>query len=100
MQEQGNRPMDLSGSSSRPASPADSRGTSTAPPPGVVILLGLLVVCGAWLRLHDLDGRTIRQGEIFVPGIALPAGVSDPHAMLTVGSTLSGLMWDVHPPTW
>src|SRR5260221_13706296 len=91
--------MNPSGSNDTAAT-SEGWWTNTVPLPWVVILLGMVIVLGGWLRLNNLDGRTIRQGQIFVPGIALPAGVSDPHAMLTLGDTLSGLMWDVHPPTW
>jgi hypothetical protein len=65
-----------------------------------VIVLGGLVTVGTLLRLHHLDERTLSHPEVYVPGIVLPAGVSEPPQRLTLLSTVTGSMWDVHPPTW
>lgn len=64
------------------------------------VILCLALVAGAGVRLNNLDVKTIRQGETYVPGLDLPAGVSDPAPRKTLLATLTGSMWDVHPPTW
>jgi hypothetical protein len=77
-----------------------TRGRSSPAPRALLVGLGLLVIAGAVLRLHDLGQRAFRQDEIFVPGLALPAGVSSPEPMLTPIGTVKVLLRDVHPPSW
>ena len=63
--------------------------------------LSLLVLLGASLRLHNLDGKSVTHVEVFVPGIRLPHGISVPEERLTllkvVTSTLNS---DTHPPAY
>lgn len=66
----------------------------------VMLALAAVVLAGLFVRLHDLDAKTMRQDETYVPGLSLPPGVSDPAPRMTVLATLTGTMWDVHPPTW
>jgi Dolichyl-phosphate-mannose-protein mannosyltransferase len=63
--------------------------------------LVLLVLLGGFLRLHNLDGKSITHVEMYVPGIRLPHGISVPEERLTllkvVTSTLNS---DTHPPAY
>ena len=66
----------------------------------VVCAICLIVCAGALLRLYSLERRPFRQGEIYVPGIARPAGVSNQQPRLTLFDTVTGALKDSHPPTW
>src|ERR1700756_4827376 len=63
--------------------------------------LVLLVLLGGFLRLHNLDSKSISHVEMYVPGIRLPHGISVPEERLTllkvVTSTLNS---DTHPPAF
>lgn len=79
--------------------PSVIRATTSNP---TIVRVALLVVlaAGAFLRLNALGAKTIRQDETYVPNISLPDGASDPAPRKTLVATLTGSMWDVHPPTW
>ena len=66
----------------------------------VLTVLILLLAAGGLVRLHGIEQRAFRQGEIYVPGIPLPAYVSNPSERLTLLSTVTGSLKDIHPPTW
>jgi len=63
--------------------------------------LALLVILGGFLRLHNLDEKSVTHVEMYVPGIRLPHGISFPEERLTllkvVTSTLNS---DTHPPAY
>jgi Dolichyl-phosphate-mannose-protein mannosyltransferase len=63
--------------------------------------LSLLVIFGGFLRLHNLDAKSVTHVEMYVPGIRLPHGISMPEERLTllkvVTSTLNS---DTHPPAY
>ncbi len=63
--------------------------------------LSLLVILGGFLRLHNLDAKSVTHVEMYVPGIRLPHGISMPEERLTllkvVTSTLNS---DTHPPAY
>jgi hypothetical protein len=57
------------------------------------------VLLGGWLRLSGLEARSISHPEMYVPGIRLPAGISEPSERLTVRNVLTGTFSsDTHPP--
>ena len=61
--------------------------------------LTLLVLAGGFLRLHNLDTRSVTHVEMYVPGIRLPHGISVPEERLTLLKTVtSTLNSDTHPP--
>jgi hypothetical protein len=62
-------------------------------------LIGVSLVLGAWLRLTGLENRSISHPEMYVPGIRLPEGISEPVERMTFTSILSGTFSsDTHPP--
>jgi hypothetical protein len=64
-----------------------------------IVLLFLALIAGAWLRLYHLDARSITHPEMYVPGIPLPAVISEPAERMTIGSILTGTFSsDTHPP--
>jgi len=67
----------------------------------IVAALFLLVLLGGFLRLHNLDAKSVTHVEMYVPGIRLPHGISMPEERLTllkvVTSTLNS---DTHPPAY
>lgn len=77
------------------------RATSKAPRPplGVSITrwqLGLLlaiIVAAALLRLDGLDQKTMSHPEVYVPGIRLPDGISEPPPRLTFDQVV---WWHFH----
>jgi uncharacterized membrane protein len=73
---------------------------TTSNPTTVRVALLVVLAAGAFLRLNALGAKTIRQDETYVPNISLPDGASDPAPRKTLVATLTGSMWDVHPPTW
>jgi Dolichyl-phosphate-mannose-protein mannosyltransferase len=66
----------------------------------VVAILGLLMATGAFLRLHNLGARTFGHNEAYVPNVPLATEVSQPPERLTLLKTLTGSIWEVHPPAW
>jgi 4-amino-4-deoxy-L-arabinose transferase-like glycosyltransferase len=61
--------------------------------------LGLIVLLGAYLRIFDLNGRSITHVEMYVPGIGMPQGISVPGERLTLPKVLTGTFSsDTHPP--
>jgi hypothetical protein len=65
----------------------------------MVSVVVVCVVVGAWLRLSTLDRRSITHPEMYVPGICLPAGISEPAERLSIASVLTGTFSsDTHPP--
>jgi len=64
-----------------------------------VLIVCLSVAAGAWLRLSGLDTRGISHPEMYVPGILLPEGISEPAQRTTVTQVLTGTFSsDTHPP--
>ena len=65
----------------------------------MVCLVAVGIFLGGWLRLSSLDKRSITHPEMYVPGIRLPAGISEPAERLSVASILTGTFSaDTHPP--
>jgi len=63
--------------------------------------LSLLVILGAWLRLHHLDEASVTHVEMYVPGIRMPRGISVPGERLTLAKTITGTFSsDTHPPAF
>ena len=63
--------------------------------------LALLILLGAFLRLHHLGEPTVTHVEMYVPGICLPHGISYPEERLTLVRVLtSTLNSDTHPPAF
>lgn len=86
-------PLDqgLSGSSSAPER-LDSR---------IAAGLVLIVLLGACVRLSGLEMMSISHPEMYVPGLPLPDGLSEPRPRLTLAKTLSGTFSaDTHPPAY
>ncbi|MGC2112242.1 MAG: glycosyltransferase family 39 protein [Candidatus Korobacteraceae bacterium] len=66
-----------------------------------VVGLALLVILGGFLRLHNLDRKSITHVEMYVPGIHLPHGISVPEERLTLFKVVtSTLNSDTHPPAY
>src|SRR5262245_41895397 len=62
-------------------------------------LIGLSLILGAWLRLSGLDRKSISHPEMYVPGIPLPEGISEPAPRMTFSRILTGTFSsDTHPP--
>ena len=62
-------------------------------------LICVSLVLGAWLRLSGLEKRSISHPEMYVPGIPLPEGISEPAERMTFSRILSGTFSsDTHPP--
>jgi uncharacterized membrane protein len=69
--------------------------------PGWITLVGLslIVLVGAWLRLSNLDEKSVTHVEMYVPGIRMPQGISVPGQRMTLTSVLTGTFSsDTHPP--
>ena len=61
--------------------------------------VALSLIAGAWLRLSGLERRSISHPEMYVPGIPLQEGLSEPAPRMTVSRILSGTFSsDTHPP--
>jgi hypothetical protein len=77
-------------SATRPASGKTSRA-------GWIAAIGLALLTLA-LAMEDIERRGLAHPEVYVPGIDLPAGITEPPPRLTLGETL---YWqfhsDVHP---
>src|SRR5512135_2934663 len=67
-----------------------------------ITALGIIILLGALLRVQDLTEKTIAHIEIYIPGIQLPSGLSDPNPRLSLRDTLIGVMVDgePHPPAY
>jgi 4-amino-4-deoxy-L-arabinose transferase-like glycosyltransferase len=64
-----------------------------------IAALAIVVAFGGWLRISDLDRRSVTHPELYVPGIPLPAGVSVPAERVSVQQVLTGTFSsDTHPP--
>src|SRR5215510_4473499 len=62
-------------------------------------LLCLSLLLGGWLRLSGLDRKSISHPEMYVPGIPLPEGISEPAPRMTFSRILTGTFSsDTHPP--
>lgn len=60
----------------------------------------LLIVGGTFFRLDRLSLATMGHAEIYVPNIPLPEDYGNPHARLTIARTVTGSIWEPHPPGW
>jgi 4-amino-4-deoxy-L-arabinose transferase-like glycosyltransferase len=59
----------------------------------------VLLLVGGYLRLHGLGTKSITHPEMYVPGIHMPVGISQPRERLTLISILTGTFTsDTHPP--
>lgn len=65
-----------------------------------VFLLLVVLAGAAYVRYGDLDARGVGHVEMYTPNIPLPAEISDPPPRLTLVSTLTGSLWEPHPPAW
>jgi uncharacterized membrane protein len=64
-----------------------------------VFVLCASLLCGAWLRLTGMAARSITHPEMYVPGIPLPADISEPAERTTITRLLTGTFSsDTHPP--
>lgn len=86
----------------QPASEPVETAALKKPAPWLTVAgLVLLVLLGAFLRLHNLDRQSVSHVEMYVPGIRLPHGISVPEERLglvkVVTSTLNS---DTHPPAY
>ncbi|MBI1354824.1 MAG: hypothetical protein GC160_10795 [Acidobacteria bacterium] len=66
----------------------------------IAVALVALLAIGLWLRLDGNAERTISHIESYAPGIAYPAGFSDPPARLDQRANLLWAINDVHGPFW
>lgn len=63
----------------------------------VLVCAGVLL--GGWLRFTGLERRSITHPEMYVPGIPLPDGISEPAERVTFSRILTGTFSsDTHPP--
>jgi hypothetical protein len=59
----------------------------------------LSLILGGWLRFSNLERHSISHPEMYVPGISLPDGISEPAERVTFSRILSGTFSsDTHPP--
>jgi len=64
-----------------------------------VAALGVVLVVGAMLRLHNVDYRTLNHPEVYTPGIDLPWHLSNPNPRFSLWQTLAGtIAGEPHPP--
>jgi hypothetical protein len=62
-----------------------------------ILLLSLIL--GGWLRFSGLADKGITHPEMYVPGISLPEGISEPAERKSVVKILTGTFSsDTHPP--
>ena len=67
--------------------------------PLTLVPCAALVAAGFFLRVERLDTKTLCHPEIYVPGIPLPAGISEPPPRLGLRETLAWHFHDEpHPP--
>jgi Dolichyl-phosphate-mannose-protein mannosyltransferase len=65
----------------------------------VALALGVILIVGAVLRLHDVDYRTLDHPEVYSPGIDLPWHLSNPNPRFSLWQTLAGtIAGEPHPP--
>lgn len=63
------------------------------------VLIAAGVLLGGWLRFTGLERRSITHPEMYVPGIPLPDGISEPAERVTFSRILTGTFSsDTHPP--
>ena len=67
---------------------------------GWVAALLLVLLLGAWVRIHELDERSFSHVESYFPGIEYLDHVSDPASRLDFRSNLIWALNDVHGPLW
>ena len=66
-----------------------------------VAVLVVALILGTVLRLHGLGGESLSHPEIYVPGIQLPAGISEPPPRTTLAEALSfHFHSEPHPMGW
>ena len=64
-----------------------------------VAAFGIILILGAWARLHDIERRTLDHPEVYTPGIDLPWHLSNPNPRFTLWQTLAGTFaGEPHPP--
>jgi hypothetical protein len=64
---------------------------------GAVVFLSIAL--GGWLRFSELESKSVSHPEMYVPGIRLPEGLSEPAERRSVQRILTGtLSSDTHPP--
>jgi hypothetical protein len=79
--------------------PVATPAVATGSPWLTIAGLALLVVVGGFLRLYNLDAKSVSHVEMYVPGIRLPHGISVPEERLTLVKVVtSTLNSDTHPP--
>lgn len=64
------------------------------------LALALLALLAGVLRATDLEAREMSHLEIFTPGIDLPESSLGPPPRTTLAKTLTGTLWEPHPPVW
>ena len=64
----------------------------------VVVILGLVLATGTFLRLHDLGARTFGHNEAYVPNVPLATDVSQPPERLRAATTRS--IWFLSASTY
>jgi uncharacterized membrane protein len=66
---------------------------------GAVVALGVILIIGAMLRLHNVESRTLNHPEVYTPGIDLPWHLSNPNPRFSLWQTLAGtIAGEPHPP--
>ncbi len=66
-----------------------------------VAALGLIIILGAFLRVHNVERRTLDHSEVYSPGIDLPWHLSNPNPRFTLWQTLAGTIAGEPPAiTW
>lgn len=66
-----------------------------------VAVLVVALILGTVLRLHGLGGESLSHPEIYVPGIQLPAGISEPPPRTTLAEAISfHFHSEPHPMGW
>jgi 4-amino-4-deoxy-L-arabinose transferase-like glycosyltransferase len=66
---------------------------------GAVMILGVILMIGAVLRLHNVGYRTLDHPEVYAPGIDLPWHLSNPNPRFSLWQTLAGtIVGEPHPP--
>jgi hypothetical protein len=64
-----------------------------------VAALGVILILGGWMRLHDIERRTLDHPEVYAPGIDLPWHLSNPNPRFSLWQTLAGTFaGEPHPP--
>ncbi len=61
--------------------------------------LGIIIIFGALLRLHNVEHRSLDHPEVYAPGIDLPWNLSNPNPRFSLWQTLAGtIAGEPHPP--